>query len=72
MNGQQNVKIENTVGWSCARCGVTLAPKKTMFAYMGMTFSHDALRCPKCGLVMIPKELADGKIAEVEQLMEDK
>ena len=57
---------------TCAKCGVMLTPKNTIFSYMGMTFYHEVLRCPKCGMVFIPKELADGKMAEVEQLMEDK
>ena len=39
---------------------------------MGMTFSHEALRCPVCGVVFITKDLADGRMADVEQLMEDK
>jgi hypothetical protein len=29
-------------------------------------------RCPRCGLVFIPEELALGKMAEVEKLLEDK
>ena len=29
-------------------------------------------RCPSCGLTMIPKSLAEGKMAEVEALLEDK
>jgi len=58
--------------WVCAKCDAALAPKNTLFSYMGMTFSHEVLRCPKCGLVFISKDLADGKMAEVEQLMEDK
>ena len=72
MNGQEKETIRNTEGWICARCEAELVPKSTMFAYMGMNFSHDALRCPVCGMVFIARELADGKMAEVEQLMEDK
>ena len=58
--------------WMCSKCGVELVPKSTVFSYMGMTFAHDVLRCPICGKVFIQKELADGKMAEVEQLMEEK
>ena len=67
-----NVKISNDAGWLCAKCGLLLMPKNTLFSYMNMTFSHEALRCTRCGMVFIAKELADGKMAEVEQLMEDK
>ena len=72
MNGQEKETINNKERWRCAKCDAELVPKSTMFAYMGMTFSHEALRCPLCGMVMITKGLADGKMAEVEQLMEDK
>jgi predicted RNA-binding Zn-ribbon protein involved in translation (DUF1610 family) len=58
--------------WLCAKCGKELVPRNTTFAYMGMSFSHEVKRCPECGKVFISKELADGKMAEVEQLMEDK
>jgi len=59
-------------GWICAKCGVALTPKKTLFSYMNMTFSHEVQRCPRCGIVFISKEEADGRMAEVEQMMEDK
>ena len=72
MNGQIAEKTENAEGWVCAKCDVLLVPKKTLFAYMDMAFSHEALRCPVCGAVFITRGLADGKMAEVEQLMEDK
>ena len=29
-------------------------------------------RCPQCGLTMVPKSLAEGKMLEVEALLEDK
>jgi len=63
---------DNIDEWICAKCATPLVTKNTIFAYLGMTFSHEVSRCPVCGLVLITKELADGKMAEVEQLMEDK
>lgn len=62
--------IENA--WKCGKCGLSLAAKKATFAYLGHTFSHEVLRCPKCGKVFIPKELAEGRMAEVEIQLEDK
>ena len=59
-------------GWVCEKCKAPLAPENTLFSYMGMTFSHEAPRCPVCGMVFITKDLADGRMAEVEKLMEDK
>ena len=58
--------------WIYAKCSAALVPKKKMFSYMGSVFSHEVPRCPVCGIVFISKELADGKMAEVERLMEDK
>jgi rubrerythrin len=58
--------------WICAKCGIAPTLRNTVFSYMGMTFAHEVLRCPVCGMVFIPRELADGKMAEVEQMMEDK
>ena len=61
-----------TDGWICAKCGAVLAPKKKIFSYMGTTVSHEVLGCPVCGMVFISKQLADGKMTEIEQMLEDK
>ncbi len=58
--------------WMCARCGVPLQPGKVMIAYMGSAYPVDLLKCPTCGLVLIPEELALGKMAEVEKALDDK
>jgi predicted RNA-binding Zn-ribbon protein involved in translation (DUF1610 family) len=62
----------NYQNWKCAKCGESLVTGNTLFSYLGMSFSHEALRCPKCRKVFIPRELAKGKMAEVEIMMEDK
>jgi uncharacterized protein with PIN domain len=56
----------------CARCNVNLVLKKTVFDYMGRSFTHEVPCCPKCGKVFIPPELAEGRMAEVEEQLEDK
>lgn len=56
----------------CMRCRVPLKPAKTTFTYLGNTFSADLPRCPKCGLVYVPEDLAKGRMLEVEQNLEDK
>lgn len=65
MSGQEKL-------WRCAKCGVQLEPTKVIFRYMGRSFSHEVPACPQCGKVFISKELAQGKMVEVEALMEDK
>ena len=39
---------------------------------MGHTVAHEVPVCPKCGKVFVPPELAEGKMAEVEEQLEDK
>jgi hypothetical protein len=40
--------------------------------YLGSSFWIDLPRCPKCGLFLVPEELATGRMNEVELLLEDK
>ena len=56
----------------CRKCSEKLILKKVVFEYIGSNFTYDLPCCPKCGDVFISAELAEGKIAEVEQLLEDK
>ncbi|MGD0826620.1 MAG: DVU_1557 family redox protein [Desulfobaccales bacterium] len=58
--------------WWCGKCDVALEMGKVNIGYLGSMFPVDLLRCPKCGQAFIPEELAMGKIAEVEKLLEDK
>jgi len=41
-------------------------------SYLGNSFTLDLPRCPSCGLILIPEELATGRMAEVERVLEDK
>jgi hypothetical protein len=56
----------------CAKCREPLLLLETKFSYLGHDFTHPVLRCPSCGIAYIPEELAAGKIAEVEAMLEDK
>mgnify|MGYP001175050982 CR=1 FL=1 len=58
--------------WKCRKCGKELVMKKTVFDYLERSFSEDLLRCPNCGQVLISQELADGRMADVEAMLEDK
>ncbi len=58
--------------WKCGRCQCDLVTKKVQLDYMGYSISHDLPACPKCGKVYISKELAEGRMCEVEQTLEDK
>lgn len=58
--------------WICSKCGAPLQRGKVNVAYMQGMFPVDLHRCPDCSQVFIPEELALGKMAEVEKLLEDK
>ena len=56
----------------CGKCGVPLESIVTRFEYLGHDFTYSVPKCPICGQVCIDEELASGKIAEVETILEDK
>jgi uncharacterized protein with PIN domain len=56
----------------CNKCRVPLEPIEVTFNYLERQFRHKVLRCPKCGQVYIPEELAKGRMAEVEKVLEEK
>lgn len=58
--------------WQCFKCGVPLELGPVNLAYLGSHLTTELARCPRCGLVLISEELARGKMAEVEQILEDK
>ena len=64
--------IERFLEWTCASCGEKLTVGKVDIDYLNSRFSVELPKCEKCGLVMIPEELALGKMLEVEQTLEDK
>jgi hypothetical protein len=41
-------------------------------AYLGCGFTIDLLQCPRCGLVLVTENMAVGKMAEAEKVLEDK
>ncbi len=58
--------------WECGKCNTPLEVKQVNVEYMGNAFPANLLRCPTCGMVLIPEELAMGKMVEVEKSLEDK
>ena len=57
--------------WVCGRCNLPLEQSKVAVFYLTSAFDVVLPRCPQCGLTMIPKSLAQGKMLEVEALLED-
>ena len=56
----------------CLKCDMPLQMGKVNIAYLGSMFPVDLLQCPQCGQGFIPEDLALGKMAEVEKILEDK
>lgn len=69
---KQKEYVENKEKLICCRCNKELVPTQTFFDYLGHNFHTDILRCPECGEVYIPESLVKGRMAEVEQELEDK
>lgn len=67
----KNVKPED-LQWMCEKCGQRLVVGQVTVEYLGNRFTIDLPKCPECGFVHISEELATGKMAEVEQILEDK
>ncbi len=67
---QDNVSEEKSL--LCLKCDVPLEMGKVDVGYLGSKFPVDLLRCPLCGQAFIPEDLALGKMAEVEKILEDK
>jgi len=59
-------------GLLCGRCHVELRPGTVTASYLGQSFPVELPTCPSCGRVYVPEALATGKMAKVEQLLEDK
>ena len=56
----------------CLKCNLPLEIGKVGVSYLGNAFPVDLPKCPQCGQVFVQEDLALGKMAEVEKLLEDK
>ncbi len=59
-------------GWICNRCKTRLEVNKVRLQYSRVIFALDLPVCPVCGIILISEALATGKMAEAEQVLEDK
>lgn len=64
--------LPEDMDWVCQPCGELLQPGMVELNYLGNVFRVELPMCRRCGAVMIPEELALGKMLQVEQLLEDK
>jgi len=66
------ISLEEAQQWTCDACGQPMVMREVVFLYLNGTFHVDLPACPECDLVFINEELATGKMAEVEGILEDK
>ncbi len=66
------MKQEHDMQIICEQCQIALTKAKVKLSYMNMLFDAELLRCPKCGQIFIPEDLAQGKIHDVEIALEEK
>ncbi|WP_027183469.1 DVU_1557 family redox protein [Desulfovibrio inopinatus] len=64
--------IEKYAGWRCVTCDEPMVPAPVQLEYLESVFDVELPVCPKCKQVIIPEELAMGKMLDVERLLEDK
>ncbi len=58
--------------WFCDKCNCLLEQQNIQAFYLGSAFAASLPACPKCSLTLVPKSLAQGKMLEVERVLEDK
>lgn len=58
--------------WYCATCNLPLEQRSVPVFYLNSAFDVVLPRCPRCGFTLVPKSLANGKMREVESLLEEK
>ncbi len=68
----ESTKPVKDSGWICNRCGLPVEVQTVRLQYRRTIFALHLPTCPKCGMILIDEELAVGKMAEAEQIIEDK
>jgi NAD-dependent SIR2 family protein deacetylase len=57
---------------TCLKCNEKLTEQKVRFTYLNFPITTTLPACPVCGQAYLSEEFAEGKLAEVEQTLEDK
>ena len=60
------------VEWICYRCRVPVEVQLVRLQYRGSIFALHLPSCPSCEMILIDEDLATGRMAEAEQVLEDK
>jgi hypothetical protein len=66
-----HIKPQDLV-WKCYHCDQHLVVDNVLVDYLGNNITTKLPQCPTCRMVLVSEELAMGKVAEVEKILEDK
>lgn len=58
--------------WHCFRCKEEMIDDQLMMTYLEIEAPLEGLACPKCGAKYVTEEVAVGKLARGEKMIEDK
>ncbi len=58
--------------WICNKCSCPVEEGPVKAIYLSGNFEVELLKCPVCKNVLVPEDLAIGKMLEVEKGLEDK
>ena len=56
----------------CDKCNVEMQLIEVQFKYLSRSFRYKVPRFPQCGQVSLPEELVNGRMSEVEAMIEEK
>lgn len=56
----------------CDKCNVEMQLIEVQFKYLSRSFRYKVPRCPQCGQASLPEELVNGRMSEVEAMIEEK
>ena len=56
----------------CDKCNVEMQLIEVQFKYLSRSFRYKVPRCPQCGEVSLPEEIVNGRMSEVEAMIEEK
>lgn len=56
----------------CDKCNVEMQLIEVQFKYLSRSFRYKVPRCPQCGQVSLPEGLVNGRMSEVEAMIEEK
>jgi hypothetical protein len=58
--------------WHCFKCKVKMVESRVRMSYLGKTGSTQGIKCSKCGVAYLLEEIAVGRVAKAEKMIEDK